>query len=139
MIIEKMRMEDLTQVITLHNSLVPFETSPENARENYRKMLENDDYYLAVAREDDKVLGTVTAICCHSLGVNFLVLEDLVVREDLRGGGVGTALVSAMEDFGREKSCVYVFLVSSGFRKRAHQFYEKQGFTEDVRGFRKAL
>jgi len=139
MIVEKMRMEDIPQVTALQQSLMPYPVCYDNAEKNYRVILENEDYFLAVAREGAEILGTVTGICCRGLGMDFLVLEDLVVKEGLRGGGIGTALMSAMDSFGRERGCGYVFLVSSGFRKKAHRFYEKMGYTEDVRGFRKDL
>lgn len=139
MIIEKMRVEDIPQVTALQQSLMPYPVCYDNAESIYRQLLHNEDYFLAVAREGDEILGTVTGICCRGLGMNFLVLEDLIVKEGLRGGGIGTALMSAMDKFGREKGCGYVFLVSSGFRKQAHKFYEKLGYTEDVRGFRKDL
>ena len=139
MIVEKMRMEDIPQVTTLQQQLMPEPVCYDRAEENYRAILADENYFVAVAREGDTVLGTLTGICCRGLGLNFLVLEDLIVREDLRGGGIGTALMQAVDDFGRERDCDYAILVSSGFRKRAHHFYEKMGYVEDVRGFRKSL
>ena len=139
MVIEKLQMQHVDQVTALQKTLIPFETSFENAAETYGRMVKRDDYFLAVAREGEEILGTITGICCQGLGVRFLVLEDLVVKETLRGSGIGTQLMAAVDDFGRKKGCAYVFLVSSGFRKQAHKFYEKLGYTADVRGFRKEL
>ena len=46
-------------------------------------------------------------------------------------------LFDKIETYAKEQQCVYSILVSSGFRKEAHLFYEKIGYTEDVKGFRK--
>ena len=43
-----------------------------------------------------------------------------------------------IDNFAIDKVCVYAIVVSSGFRKFSHIFYEKVGFDEDVVGFRKS-
>ena len=83
------------------------------------------------------VLGTVSVLCSRTLSGRFAVMEDVVVAENCRGRGIGTALLEAADSFARSRGCGYAIVVSSGFRKDAHRFYEKQGYTEDVWGFRK--
>lgn len=137
MVIERLTQQYIAQVVGLQKTLVPFELPPEEAAARQEYILSNPDYVLLVAREGDAVLGTVTGICCRALSMPFLVIEDVVVREDCRGNGIGKQLMDELDRFALEKKCEYAILVSSGFRKEAHKFYEKQGFTEDVRGFRK--
>lgn len=139
MVIEKLRKEHVLQAVTLQQQIVPYAIDPGYAVRHYETMEQHADCRVIVAREEDTLLGTVSGFCCHALGGNFLVIEDLIVTETLRGGGIGTKLMAAAEAFGREMNCDYAIFVSSGFRKRAHQFYEKIGYTEDVRGFRKNL
>ena len=67
----------------------------------------------------------------------FLVVEDVIVRSDQRGKGVGRMLMEALDQFAQEKGCAYSFLVSSDFRTGAHSFYESMGYTDGVVGFRK--
>ena len=137
MVIERLTQRYIAQVVELQKTLVPFELSPEEAAARLEYILSNPDYTLLIAREGDAVLGTVTGICCRALSMPFLVIEDVVVREDCRGKGIGKALMDELDRFAIENKCEYAILVSSGFRKEAHGFYEKQGYTEDVRGFRK--
>lgn len=137
MTIEKMQPEYAAQVLALHQTLVPFALSADYAKALYSTLQNHEDYYLAVAREGDTILGTATGICCHGLGGNFLVIEDFVVQENLRGKGIGTKLMAQLDAFALQRNCIYAILVSSGFRKNAHRFYEKCGFCDDVRGFRK--
>ena len=137
MIIEKLQQKHTEQVIALQQTLVPFTLCPEKAVILYETMQNSEDFYVAVAREGDEIIGTATGICCHGLGGNFLVIEDFVVRENLRGKGIGTQLMARLDAFAVQRNCIYAILVSSGFRKNAHRFYEKCGFHDDVRGFRK--
>lgn len=137
MVIERLTQLYIAQVVELQKTLVPFELPSEEAAARLEYILHNPDYALLIAREGDVVLGTVTGICCRALSMPFLVIEDVVVREDCRGKGIGKQLMDELDRFALEKECEYAILVSSGFRKEAHKFYEKQGFTEDVRGFRK--
>lgn len=136
-IVRKMQQEDLPEVLDLLTEMVPFAFGTENASTTLQKISQMENYAMLVAKKDGVVLGTVTAICNTLLTGNFIVVEDVVVREDTRGQGIGRKLMDAIDDFAKETKSDYTILVSSGFRKGAHQFYEACGYTEDVRGFRK--
>ena len=137
MIIEQAKTEDFEQVWDLQTSIAPVGRTKEEAKTALQAMIDSEDCFLAVAREGEDILGTVTGVCCSIMLGSFLAIEDMVVREDCRGTGIGKQLMAAMDDFAVERGCLYAILVSSGFRKDAHAFYEKQGFVEQVRGFRK--
>ena len=139
MIIEKLQPRHLAQVVSLQQQIVPFPIDPEAAAVLYETMQYRTDCCVMVVRDEDTVLGTVSGFCCHGLAGSFLAIEDLIIREDLRGGGIGTKLMAAIHEFGKNAGCQYAILVSSGFRKQAHRFYEKIGYVEEVRGFRKDL
>lgn len=70
-------------------------------------------------------------------GKNFLVIEDVIVKREYRGLGIGSELMKCIDEFAIKSNCGYSILVSKAYRKKAHTFYEKSGFTEDVRGFKK--
>lgn len=137
MIIEKLNIGDLSQVLELHSALIPFEISFDKSLEIYKEMLKNENYYLVVAKEENKVIGSAIGICCKCLAVSFLVIEDVIVKDGLRGKGLGKKLMQSLDEFAERKHCAYAILVSSDFRKNAHKFYENIGFTDSVRGFRK--
>jgi GNAT superfamily N-acetyltransferase len=109
----------------------------EKAVETYKEMLLNPDYTLLVAKEDIKVIGSALGICCKCLAVSFLVIEDVIVKDGLRGKGVGRKLMESLDEMAESKQCAYAILVSSARRKGAHKFYENAGFTDSVVGFRK--
>jgi GNAT superfamily N-acetyltransferase len=54
----------------------------------------------------------------------------LLVREELRGGGIGAALLDRCEKWALTRGCKLLMLSSQLFRERAHAFYRRQGFRE---------
>ena len=134
--------EDMNSISRLYFQLSRFGNGLSPDYESiFAKMQENDAYYLMVAiDDDDQVVGSILGIVCQSLAEQyeaFLVIEDVIVDENCRRAGIGRALFQHMDQIARDKRCVYAILVSSGYRKEAHQFYRSVGFTEDVVGFRK--
>ncbi|MGL4656842.1 MAG: GNAT family N-acetyltransferase [Sarcina sp.] len=140
MVIERLKTDDIPQLVDLYFQLVDRRTDINLAVKKYEELLENDNYYVIIAKENGEVIGSVLAIICESLALDtkpFLVIEDVIVKEGIRGKGIGTALMEEADKFAISRECVYAILVSSGYRKSAHAFYEKAGYTEDVIGFRK--
>jgi len=103
----------------------------------------DSSYILLVARENDKVVGTVMGIICMDLVKDcqpFMVIENVVVKSEFRGIGVGIELMQHLETLARSRNCYYTMFVSSGHRKEAHKFYEAIGYEPGlVRGFKKYL
>ena len=139
--IETLKQDDMPQLIELYKELVPphieFNASLERCLKTYETMEKDDRSFLAVAKEKGEIVGSALGICCQCLVNPFLVVEDVIVRSDQRGKGVGRMLMEALDQFAQEKGCAYSFLVSSDFRTGAHSFYESMGYTDGVVGFRK--
>nr|WP_205843982.1 GNAT family N-acetyltransferase [Nakamurella deserti] len=55
--------------------------------------------------------------------------------DDLRGRGIGRALISSIVTTARDRGCARVQLTSNRRRERAHVFYERLGFTASHLGF----
>ena len=142
MIIKKLSMDEIPQLIELHNELMSgyAENDVQTTQKIYQEIVDNDNYLVLVAKENDKIIGTATGVCCKILafaGKNFLVVEDVIVAESAKRKGVGRGLFEALDSFAAEKNCAYAILCSSASRNEAHPFYEKMGYTDHVRGFRK--
>lgn len=135
--IQPMKKEDLSQIQHLYEDLIPEGVSMEMLEKQYEATSQRQDYSLLVAKQGERVLGTSIGIVCQALDAPFLVIENVVVDSSCRKQGVGRRIFEALDDFAKENHCQYALLVSSGFRKVAHCFYEAMGYTEDVRGFRK--
>lgn len=95
-----------------------------------RQMAEQG-WHLAAAYDGD---GAVLGLMGYRFGEylawgRILYIDDLVVDEARRSGGVGAALLRLAEDLGRAAGCASVQLDSGTQRQRAHAFYETQGYT----------
>ena len=100
-----------------------------------------DHYYLCLACEEDKVLGTAMGILCEDICEDcrrFLVIENVYVNEEYRGKGIAKAIFEELERWGKENHAYYSILVSENKRERAHAFYSKIGYKK-MGGFKKML
>ena len=63
-------------------------------------------------------------------------IEAVRVHEDLRGRGLGEALMTWAIDEARRRGCTLVQLTSDKRREDARRFYERLGFTASHEGFK---
>ena len=70
-----------------------------------------------------------------------LLINGLVVGEKQRSNGAGARLLGAAEKWARGKKCVNMSVRSNVVRKRAHVFYERNGYEhyKTQKAFRKPL
>lgn len=129
--------EDLEQLQQLYAELIPEGCQLSTIQELFQKVKERKEYHILAAKRRAEVLGSVMGIECIALDAPFLVVENVVVKKSCHRQGIGRKLFEALDVIAKENNCEYTILVSSGYRKNAHKFYESVGFTEDVRGFRK--
>jgi GNAT superfamily N-acetyltransferase len=82
----------------------------------------NDQPVRLVARDDQGVAGGLLG---HTRW-KWLYVAKLWVDERARGRGIGTQLLQAAENIGRERGCTDVYLDT--FEYQARPFYEKLGY-----------
>lgn len=85
---------------------------------------------LFVARADDEVVGMANALITVSTaqGTRVLQLEDVIVRDDHRGSGLGRKLVEHICDWARTQGMTRVTLLADKDNAPALAFYETLGF-----------
>lgn len=68
-------------------------------------------------------------------------VNGLIVGEGQRSAGTGAKLLEAAEKWARAKKCKGMSVRSNVIRERAHDFYERQGYThfKTQKAFRKPL
>lgn len=99
-------------------------------------------HLLLVAHADGDVVATMQLSFLPGLarrGALRLQLEAVRVRSDLRGSGLGSAMVGWAVDEGRRRGCALVQLTSDKQRPEAHRFYSRLGFAASHEGFKLAL
>jgi GNAT superfamily N-acetyltransferase len=59
----------------------------------------------------------------------YAILEDIVVARDRRDLGIGKQLLAWVEDAVRSVGCKQLYFESGRHNHRAHEFFEKEGFS----------
>jgi GNAT superfamily N-acetyltransferase len=88
-----------------------------------------------------EVIGVITAHMIPSIHDNEPVawLTTLVVLEDARGAGIGSALVEYIEKWATHHGARRLSVTSGMHRKATHDFYEKRGYENTGLRFAKNL
>lgn len=81
---------------------------------------------LSLYVEDDS--GELLAGLVAETFGNWLEIEYLFVKEDLRGQGIGSQLLQRAESEAKKRNCSYVFVNTYQFQAPA--FYQKHGYQE---------
>ncbi|CAN5810581.1 GNAT family N-acetyltransferase [soil metagenome] len=85
--------------------------------------------YAAVA--DDRIVGVFSLLIMDKLahlGTPSGIVEDVVVRQDLQGRGIGRKMMVFARDRCQEAGAYKLVLSSNRRREDAHRFYESLGF-----------
>jgi GNAT superfamily N-acetyltransferase len=91
---------------------------------------------------DDEVVGTLQLTVIPGLaraGALRAQEEAVRVRADLRGRGIGEAMMRWVVAEARARGCALVQLTTDKRRADAHRFYARLGFTASHQGFKLRL
>jgi GNAT superfamily N-acetyltransferase len=107
------------------------ELRPHVPRERFLplvKSMQADGYRLACIREG----GRVVAVAGYRISTNLfygrnLYVDDLVTADSERSKGHGKALLGWLRQLAQDEGCDAFHLDSGVQRKRAHQFYLREG------------
>ena len=89
-----------------------------------RKTAESEPLNLYVEDDSGELLAGLVA---ETFG-NWLEIEYLFVKEDLRGQGIGSQLLQRAESEAKKRNCRYAFVNTYQFQAPA--FYQKHGYQE---------
>ncbi len=84
-----------------------------------------------VAVDSGRVVGMVTGqiVISTAEGGNSMLVEDLVVRPEYRGKGIGSALLAGIEQTARERECLRMQLLADRRNAKALKFYAKRNWS----------
>ena len=101
------------------------------ANEILKKIKQNPNHIIYVAIDNKKIVGSTTLLIeqkfIHDGGLVGHI-EDVVVRKDYEGKGIGIKLVTSMLERAKEKNCYKTILDCNDDVK---QFYERIGFKRE--------
>jgi GNAT superfamily N-acetyltransferase len=99
-------------------------------------------HLLVVVDIDGRVVATLQLSFIPGLarrGALRAQIEAVRVHADLRGSGIGRAMIAWAIDEARRRGCALVQLTSDKQRAEAHRFYSALGFTASHEGFKLIL
>jgi GNAT superfamily N-acetyltransferase len=126
--IRRLSVDDAEAAAGLSGQL-GYSCSAEDLRERIEELSRAVDRVAFAAVIDDQVVGWIdVAMERHLQYAASAVIGGLVVREDMRGLGVGKRLCVEVEDWARSKSVPIVRVRSQIKREDAHRFYLRDGY-----------
>ena len=106
------------------------------AKEILKKIKQNPNHIIHVAIQNKKIVGSTTLLIeqkfIHGGGLVGHI-EDVVVRKDYEGKGIGMKLVISLLDVAKQRRCYKTILNCEDSLK---QFYEKIGFKKTTNEMR---
>jgi GNAT superfamily N-acetyltransferase len=124
---------DMPAVLGLIKELAAFEKEPEAVTVTVEELLRdgfgnNPLFHTFVAERDDEVIGMALFYYRYSTWKGRTIhLEDLIVKEEFRGTGAGSALYREVIKFAAQERVRRVEWVVLDWNTPAIRFYEKSG------------
>ncbi len=119
--------------------LDPATLSDPRYRAAFDEIVADPNHRLIVAERAGEVVGTLQISVIPGLlrfGMKRAMLENVHIRADQRGNGLGSQLVHWAIEQCREAGCRMIQLTSNKTRLDAHRFYKKLGFEATHEGFK---
>jgi len=126
-IIRNAKIEDIPGLIRVKRTL-----SEEHAMERIKRQREKLVDYLLLEDEGEIVSFVLLKWHGKSTHPDYPDIEDLFTREDQRGKGFGTKLITECEKLAREKGFSKIGLAANpDSNEHARKLYEKLGYSHD--------
>jgi predicted N-acetyltransferase YhbS len=143
-VIELLKENNLHGLKELYeNAFEESHTDLNAATATFEKIRNNSCYNILVAKDGEKVVGSVMGLACYELFGSckpFMVVENVAVLQSHRRKGIAKMLFERLEEIARSLECSAILFVSSEHRLGAHKLYESLGYGQDkVNGYRKRL
>lgn len=87
--------------------------------------IDSEDKALFLAYKDDDCIGQIRIIQDWN---RFCYIENIATKEDFRGHGIGSLLLTKAEDWAKERNLIGISLEAQDDNLGACRFYVKQGF-----------
>ncbi len=129
------RKDDAAAITHLVNQLAASLGESSSVNEQYvRRYLDTQGAGILVADTEGKVIGMLSFTLRPSLyhAASGCMIEELVVSEGFRRGGIGGRLLNAIFAFARERGCAEVSVSAMASNRGALDLYRRHGFEDEA-------
>jgi len=130
-------LESLTELFDLYRLFYQQESDLEGAKQFLRERISKDQSVAFIAFDGDQPLGFVQlypSFSSVSMKPSW-ILNDLYVKKETRGRGVGANLLQTAIQFATETGAKGLFLETANDNDNAQRLYEKIGFKKEENYF----
>ena len=124
---------DMPQILDLIKALALFEKEPDAVAITVKNLEDagfgdTPEFHCIVAEIESKIQGMALVYTRFSTWKGTVLhLEDLIVKEHLRGSGIGTALLDEVVKYGEQLGVKRICWEVIDWNEAAITFYEKKG------------
>lgn len=118
-------------IMLLFEQEAEFEPDYERQAAGVMAILQHPEAGRFVVLEDEgELVGAVSLLFVPStaLGGKAALLEDMIIRPERRGAGLGSMLLGAAIEHARALGCLRVTVLTDSDNLKAHALYRKLGF-----------
>lgn len=133
--IEKATLDDIPHLCELLNLLfsqeADFQPDVEKQSSGLREIIRNPEVgSILVLRDASTVAGMVNILYTVSTacGGRVAIVEDMIVRPENRGRGMGSLLLSRAVEVAKAADCLRITLLTDRTNDSAISFYKRHGF-----------
>ena len=128
--IERITENDFKELVNLFQEFALFEKLPHKMTNSVEQMTKEKEFIdgFTVKDENHTIMGYVTFfIAYYTWSGKSLYMDDLYVRPQYRGLGLGTTLIKRAMDFAKENECNKMRWQVSEWNDPAIKFYQNLG------------
>ena len=132
--IREIKADDFTGLIKLFTEFATFEKTPEKMINTVDRMTVEQEFFngFVALNDSEEIVGYVTHFFAYYTWIGkSLYMDDLYVKEEFRGHGIGTELINKVIEYAKTTNCQKVKWQVSEWNKPAIEFYKSLGASID--------
>ncbi|PKP01946.1 MAG: GNAT family N-acetyltransferase [Bacteroidetes bacterium HGW-Bacteroidetes-6] len=125
---------DFPEIIGMIKELALFEKAPEKVTNSVEQMQREKDLFRCIMAENEtgQIVGMALYFFAYYTWVGkSLYLDDLYIKPQYRGNGIGTMLLNEIMRISKEEKCTRVRWQVLDWNTPAIELYKKMGMTLD--------
>jgi GNAT superfamily N-acetyltransferase len=132
--IREIKADDFTGLISLFTEFATFEKTPDKMTNTVDRMTVEQEFFngFVALNDSEEIVGYVTHFFAYYTWIGkSLYMDDLYVKEEFRGHGIGTELINKVIEYAKTTNCQKVKWQVSEWNKPAIEFYKSLGASID--------